>query len=148
MGRSVTIALPPKWTLASIARTLSALEIPLDVKVFEEQLDIYRSQAAWAVVEAIPDGEPGSDYNDKWDYMSDPHVDEQFRRDLGSLHLFSIRFNDIETARRILYLIMSNVVDDGDIAWIDTEYEWVVSAKDFITRTDRKPDWDWKDRDS
>jgi hypothetical protein len=71
-------------------------------------------------------------------------LDERFRREVGTLRFFTIRFSDVDVARRSLREIALAAVRNGDTVWIDTDYGWVLHAWDFLRRTDQDPRWDWR----
>jgi hypothetical protein len=61
-----------------------------------------------------------------------------------ALRLFTIRFDDLDVARRFLRDIAQEAVNQGETAWIDTDYGWVIHAWDLLKNTERDERWDWR----
>lgn len=143
---SVALALPSRWGIALLARSFNMQDRSEHetIKLIDDKLILSIPEVIWMTAEEMPDRDMATGHYYKDNYKSNSSLDEQFRRDISELRLFRIRLNDIESARLVLRRIMQQVINSGESAWIDTDYGWVISAKDFLLRTDQDPNWDWR----
>lgn len=78
------------------------------------------------------------------EYGTNERLDDDFRRAVGSLRFFIVRFRDLNMVRRLLRGLAESIERRAQDAWIDTDYGWVIHTRDFLRRTDEDPGWDWR----
>src|SRR5689334_9458574 len=119
MGQSVTLMLPGSWNLARLAGCLSASGEAhgASLETFENQVQVSTPEGTWVVIRCVPDRDPDDSYDNKADYVLDPDLDEDCRSHLDALHLFDMRFNELDFARRILRCIAGEAMDALQPAW-------------------------------
>lgn len=142
MGQSVTIACPSNWRLACFATFLEAIahDEVAEFSMFEDQLQIVARDVRWKlIVNEVSDTAAAAD-----EYATSDDFDARFRRDVGALHFFTVRFDDVDVTRRFLRAVAREAVSRGDAMWFDTDYGWVIHAWDFLKRIDRDDRWDWR----
>jgi hypothetical protein len=131
-NHGIIVAIQPNWDMSSISRYLDdEYQESGDVKLLEGVLIVSTSAEGFLNIE------------ERDEYRSNPALHEEFRRDVGHLRLFRVIFNDIDPVRRLLRRLSEAVVQTHERAWIDTTYQSVISAQDFLVRSDADPDWDW-----
>jgi hypothetical protein len=137
--------MPMSWDLSSVNRCLDLCSdlSPLGLRRFEQQIEIHSNEETCVIVEEIPDQDPETGADNKAELISDPFLDDRFRRDLHTLRMFAIDYKDIDAARCVLRCLMKEVTSTGDISWIDTPEG--ISARDFLAKTDQDPQWDWRE---
>jgi hypothetical protein len=143
-GHSLIVAVQPHWNISSIARYLyEEYQGFDDVKLLESELIVSTSEDGFLHIQELPeeDMSTGHKYRDR--YQSNLALPEEFRHDVVHLSLFRIYFNDVEPTRRLLKRLAQVIVESHERAWIDTNYQSVISAQDFLVRIDADPDWDW-----
>jgi len=149
MPQSVTIACQPSWELASFARFLEAIARDEAGKfsAFDDQLQVTIGDAetylGYVVIinEATDRAEIAAEYA-TFDVFNDPG--ERFRREVGKLRFFSVRFRNFDVTRRFLSAIARDVLSRGETAWIDTDYGWIIHMSDFLKKTEEDANWDWR----
>ena len=114
------------------------------IKQFEDQIEITTPQETWIRVREMPDCDPEIAFDNKGEYISNQSLNAIFRNEIADLRMFVVRFNDLEITRGLLQHLMSEIINDRDIAWLDTDYGWVISARDFLARIAQDPNWDWR----
>ncbi|MFO0641693.1 MAG: hypothetical protein U0183_20885 [Polyangiaceae bacterium] len=142
MGQSVTIACPSTWDLASFGEVFETIACDDAAKFskFDDQVQVVAADARWKlIVNETSDAAAAAE-----EYATNDDLDERFRREVGTLRFFTIRFDDVDVTRRALRAIAQAAVSRGEIAWIDTDYGWVIHACDLLKRIDKNPRWDWR----
>lgn len=142
MGQSVTIACPSTWDLSSFGKFFDTIACDEAIKLskFDDQLQAVAEDARWKlIVNEASDTAAAAE-----EYAANDDLDERFRREVGTLRFFTIRFDDVDVTRRLLRTIAQAAVSSGETSWIDTDYGWVIHARDLLKRTDQNPRWDWR----
>lgn len=142
MSQSIVIACPATWDLMAFGRFLDerAYDEPATFSAFEDQLQLVAKSGAWElIVNEVVDRDAAVE-----EYESNDDLDDRFRREVGGLRLFAVRFGDIDMARRMLRGVAREIVRQGGTAWIDTDYGWVIHAGEFLKKTDDDAGWDWR----
>jgi hypothetical protein len=142
MGQTVVIACSLNWGLESFVSSLEtvAREDAAEVLKFPGQVQAsHASGSAIVVVSEFRDTTALAE-----DYATNDSLDARFRRDVGGLRFFSVRFNDVDTMRRFLRGLANEAAGRHEVFWIDTDYGWVISSGEFLKRTDEDPAWDWR----
>ncbi len=142
MGQSITIACPSAWKLTSFSKFLEG--IAHDERVvfssFDDQLQIVAKDSRWKlIVSEVADRAAAVE-----EYASNADLDERFREEVVALHFFSVSFDDVDMARRLLRSVAQEFVRRCESAWIDTDYGWVIHARDLLKETANDPRWDWR----
>ncbi len=141
MGQSITVACPLTWNLASFGTVFETIARDDAAKFskFDDQLQVVAEGGRWNLIVNETSGATAAE-----EYASNDDLDPRFRRELGTLRFFTIRFDDIDVTRRVLRAIAQAAVNSGETAWIDTDYGWVIHAWDLLKRIDQDPGWDWR----
>lgn len=140
MGQSVVIACPLTWDLSSFAASLQRIAVDEDATLtkFDDEFQM-NGDGWWLSVEGVSDSALWAE-----DYATNELLDARFRTAARSLCFFTIRFQDVDVTRRILRLLAHHAESGGEVIWFDTDYGWVIDSRDFVTRTDQDPCWDWR----
>ena len=142
MGQSITIACPSTWSLTAFTGFLETLAYDESAVLtkLDHQLEVVAKDARWKlIVNEVSDTAAFVE-----EYASNDDLDERFRREVGSLRFFIVRFDDVGVTRRVLRSFAKSAVGHGESAWIDTDYGWVIHAWEFLKRTERDALWDWR----
>jgi hypothetical protein len=142
MGQSVVFACPKNWDLARFAPILEDIaraQLATFVN-FGAQLQLDSQDRGWTLtVREIVDKKLFID-----GYVDNDLHDEAFREEVPNLRFFSVRFNNFDVARQLVYAFAKKVTSCEQSAWIDTDYGWVVSAAEVVTEIDGDARWDWR----
>jgi hypothetical protein len=112
----------------------------VEVSRFDDQLQVVAKGARWKLIlNEVPDTDAAAE-----EYASNGDLDERFRQEVALLRFFTIRFDDMDMARRVLRAIAQTAVTRGETAWIDTDYGWVIHASDLLRKVDENSRWDWR----
>ena len=145
MSQTALIMLPMSWDLNSLAECIQRckgdgqMDIGLSTAPTGKlQLNVQRKGGPYMIASEIVDrvGAAG-------DYEDEAFPDE-LRRQFADLRIFFVMFNDFELARSAFRCIALGVTRAGGVGWIDTDYGWVIRARDLIARLDEDPGWDWR----
>lgn len=142
MGQVVTIVCPAAWNLTSFAKFLEGIaqDELATFSSYDDQLQVVAKDQRWhLILNEVADAQGAAE-----EYESNEDLDERFRGDVGALHFFDVRFNNVDVVRRLIMAIAREAIGHGETAWIDTDYGWVISAADFLQKTDADPAWDWR----
>ncbi len=142
MGQSITMACPPSWHLESFVEFLQAVarDEAAQFWKFDGQLEVTAKDARWKLlVDEHSDHAAVAE-----DYATNDDLDERFRREVGALRFFTIRFDDVDVTRRLLRAIAQKAVGHSETVWIDTDYGWVLHAWELLKRTGEDARWDWR----
>ncbi len=142
MPQSITIACPEGWDLASFAVFFDKIAAERSVRfsAFDRQLQVAPEDLRWLLVMS----ETNRSADAVNDYATHEELDSRFRSEVRSLRLFSLDFNDVDVARELLRSVAQAAVTRGETLWIDTDYGWVLDARDFLRRIEQDPRWDWR----
>jgi hypothetical protein len=128
--------------LSSFARFLAAIarDETAEFLNFGDQLQLVAKDARWKlVVNEVADTKAAAE-----EYGANDNLDERFRREVDALRFFVVRFDDVDMTRRLLRALAQEAVGHGESVWIDTDYGWVIHARDLLKRTARDACWDWR----
>jgi hypothetical protein len=142
MGQSISILCPMTWNLSrfgeffeSIARDQAA-----EFSAFDDQLQVVAKGLQWKlIVREASDQTAVAE-----EYASNDDLDTRFRGEVHALHCFTIMFDNVDMTRKLVRAIADAAVNGSATVWIDTDYGWVIHARDFLKRTDQDPGWDWR----
>ena len=146
MGQSIVLAVPKAWDFASLAECLDLKDLDKVYAISGDSnyLRISTPTGGWAQTDNPADKDLNHDNDYRVDYETNDYLCKDFRKDVAGLRFFSFRFNDISLMRRVLVCVMRQTVAHNEIGWIDTDYGWVVSAREFLHKVEQEPNWDWR----
>lgn len=104
------------------------------------ELQLMTDEQSWPLIVS----DSGADPERAEDYATNEDLDERFRREIRGLRFFTVRFRDVDLTRRFLREVALQAVSRRDVVWFDTDWGWVISAADFLRRTDEDTRWDWR----
>jgi hypothetical protein len=138
--------LPESRGLDAIERCLAAGSYgePIDLTMFvtpigRQQLNLTADRDECIMISEISRREDAID-----EYEGNAAFDARFRSEVRRLRFFSFVYRNFMLMRRVLRHIVHSAMERGDTAWIDTDYGWVIGARDFFAQTERDPNWDWR----
>lgn len=142
MGQSTTIGCPQTWKLLSLAGLLRSIgdDYAGEFSMFDDQLQVVANDRRWnLIVNEMSDSTAAAE-----EYASNDDLDKEFRREAVGLRFFVVRFDNLEVTRRLLRAVVEAAVSGNETVWIDTDYGWVISGRDFLHATNKNPLWDWR----
>lgn len=75
---------------------------------------------------------------------TNPDLDMRFRQTVRGMNVFSLTFQSLDVCRELLADLSSRSVVANERLWIDTDYGWVIEARDFLAQIEVDPQWDWR----
>lgn len=111
MGQSVTIGCPTTWDLAVVGKLVetAVCDDAVELSTFDDQVQLIARKRRWTlIVNEVRDAQAAAE-----EYTANDDLDERFRGEARTLRFFSIRFDDVDVARRSLCAIARAAVGKG-----------------------------------